>query len=102
VTEVPVCSLQFKRSEDMEMLLDRLERNEIKKFAFATPSHADAFFHLRERFEDQEAKDILKGVTVAVLSDDTKDKLEDYGVAVDIIPEKATAEIMVMDVADAL
>jgi uroporphyrinogen-III synthase len=103
VTELLVYSLQLKRSEDMEILLDRLERKEISTLAFATPCHADAFFfHLRERFEDQEAKDVLKGVTVAVLSHDMKDKLEDYGVAVDIMPEKATAEIMVRDIADAL
>ncbi|WP_019177342.1 uroporphyrinogen-III synthase [Methanomassiliicoccus luminyensis] len=99
VTEVPVYSLQLKRSEDMEVLLDRLEDNEVSTLAFATPSHADAFFfHLKERFEGADANDVLDGVTIAVLSNDTKDKLEEYGLKVDIMPKRATAELMVKDI----
>jgi uroporphyrinogen-III synthase len=103
VKEVPVYSLQLKRSEDMEVLLDRLEGKEIDTLAFATPSHADAFFfYLKERFEGPDAKGILDGVIIAVLSDDTKDKLEDYGLKVDIIPKRATAELMVKEIVNNL
>lgn len=103
VTEVPVYSLQLKRSEDMEILLDRLERGEIDTLAFATPSHADAFFfYLEERLDCSDVNDILNGVTIAVLSQDTKEKLEGYGIKVDIMPEKATAELMVRKIAETL
>lgn len=103
VTEVPVYSLQLKRSEDMEILLDRLERKEISTLAFATPSHADAFFfNLNDRYDGPEAMDILDGVKIAVLSQDTEEKLGEYGVRVDIVPKRATAEIMIRDIVEDL
>lgn len=98
VTEVPVYSLQLKRSEDMEILLDRLEDKEIDTLAFPTPSHADAFFHhLNERFDHAAPGDIFDGVRVAVLSHETKKKVEDYGLKVDIMPHRATAELLVKE-----
>jgi uroporphyrinogen-III synthase len=103
VTEVPLYSLQLKRSEDMEILLDRLERQEISTLAFATPSHADAFFfNLIDRYNSPEAMDILDGVKIAVLSQDTEEKLGEYGLGVDIVPKRATAEIMIRDIVDNL
>jgi uroporphyrinogen-III synthase len=99
VTEVPVYSLQLKKSEDMEILLDRLENREIDALAFPTPSHADAFFfHLRERFEDVNPEGLFDDVAVAVLSHETKDRVDGYGVEVDIMPDKATAELLIKDI----
>ena len=98
VTEVPVYSLQLKRSEDMEILLDRLEDKEIDTLAFPTPSHADAFFHhLKERFDYAAPEDMFDGVRIAVLSHETKKKVEDYGLKVDIMPYRATAELLVKE-----
>ena len=103
VTEVPVYSLQLKRSEDMEILLDRLEDKEIDTLAFPTPSHADAFFHhLKERFDPAAPEDIFDGVRIAVLSHETKKKVEDYGLKVDIMPQRATAELLVKEIIEDL
>ena len=87
----------------MEILLDRLERQEISTLAFATPSNADAFFfNLIDRYNSPEAMDILDGVKIAVLSQDTEEKLGEYGLGVDIVPKRATAEIMIRDIVDNL
>jgi uroporphyrinogen-III synthase len=37
-------------------------------------------------------------VAVAVLSHETKDKVDGYGVEVDIMPDKATAELLIKDI----
>lgn len=103
VTEVPVCSLQLKQSEDMEILLDRLEKGEISTLAFPTPSHAEAFFyHLRERFEDADVTKMFENVTIAVLGHETKNKLEGFGVEVDIMPKVATAGLLIKEIIEDL
>lgn len=101
VTEVPVYSLQLDSSEDLEILFDRLENKEIRTLAFPTPSHADAFFlHLRQRFDETDTGFLFDGVRIAVLSHETKKKVESYGLKVDIMPERATAELMVKAIID--
>lgn len=96
VTEVPVYSPLLSQSEDMELLLDRIERREVSALAFPTPLQTEAFFvQFFERFDHDDAPRLLEGVKIAAMSAEVVKKLDDHGVRADVIPKMATAEYLV-------
>jgi uroporphyrinogen-III synthase len=103
VTEVPVYSPRLAQSEDMELLLDRMEKREVAALAFPTPLQTEAFFvQFFERFDREEGMALLEGVAIAAMSAEVVKRLDDHGVQADIIPKMATAELLIEAVADHL
>jgi len=103
VTEVPIYSPQLSQSEDMEILLDRIEEGRISALAFPTPLQTEAFFmQFYERFDEAEGTKLLQKVTVAAMSAEVVKKLDDHKVAADVIPRMATAELLVEALVDHL
>ncbi len=96
VTEVPVYSPLLSQSEDMELLLDRVERHEVSALAFPTPLQTEAFFvQFFERFDESDAPRLLDGVKIAAMSAEVVKKLDDHGVRADVIPKMATAQYLI-------
>jgi uroporphyrinogen-III synthase len=96
VTEVPVYSPLLSQSEDMELLLDRIERKEVSALAFPTPLQTEAFFvQFFERFGEEGSLMLLEGVKIAAMSAEVVKKLDDHGVQADVIPKMATAEYLI-------
>jgi len=93
VDEVEVYSIIMNDSEEMEDLLDRLEDGSVDALVFPTPAHAQAFLL---QMEDRNGKDdaiaLLEGLTVAAIGRETREALEDYGVKVDLVPDRAGPE----------
>ena len=95
VEQVSVYALLVDEGEEMEELLDRLEDGGIDVLAFPTPAHAQAFLvQLEERDGKENALMLLEGVAVAAMGRETRERLEEYGVHVSLVPERAHAESM--------
>jgi uroporphyrinogen-III synthase len=95
VEDVPVYSLLLDEGEDMQDLLERLDDGNIDVLVFPTPAHAHAFLvQLEERCGEDEALSILQGLTVAAMGQETKERLEEYGIEVALIPNRADAKAM--------
>ena len=93
VVEVKVYSLLLDESEMMISLLDRLEEGGVDVLVFPTPAHVQAFLlQLIERCGKEELPLVLEGVTVAAMGRETRERLEEYGVKVDMVPVKTTPE----------
>jgi uroporphyrinogen-III synthase len=90
VEDVPVYSLLLDDSMDMQSLLDRLEDGELDALVFPTPAHVQSFLlQLEERCGVDRALENLKGRIVAAIGPETRRTLEEYGVEVQVIPERA-------------
>lgn len=95
VEQVSVYSLLVDEGEEMEGLLDLLEDGGIDVLAFPTPAHAQAFLVQMEGRDGKEnALMLLEGVAVAAMGRETRERLEEYGVHVSLVPERADAESM--------
>lgn len=95
VEDVPVYSLLLDEGEDMQDLLERLDGGNVDVVVFPTPAHAHAFLvQLEERCGEDEALSILQGLTVAAMGEETKERLEEYGIEVTLIPNRADAKAM--------
>jgi uroporphyrinogen-III synthase len=95
VEDVPVYSLLLDEGEDMQDIMERLDDGNIDVLVFPTPAHAHAFLvQLEERCGEDEALSLLHGLTVAAMGQETKERLEEYGVEVALIPARAGAEAM--------
>lgn len=96
VEQVAVYSLLLDEGEEMDQLLDRLEEGGIDMLVFPTPAHAQAFLlRLEERGGREISLLLMEGVTVAAMGRETREFLEENGVKVALVPEKASAESMV-------
>jgi uroporphyrinogen-III synthase len=80
VEELQVYSLLLDESEGMSDLLDRLEDGKVDVLVFPTPAHAQAFLLQLS---------LLEGVQVAAMGRETKERLEEHGVKVAMVPERA-------------
>lgn len=95
VEDVPVYSLLLDEGEDVQDLLERLDRGNVDVLVFPTPAHAQAFLvQLEERCGEDEALSLLEGLTVAAMGQETKERLEGYGVEVTLMPSRADAKAM--------
>lgn len=96
VEELAVYSMLLDAGEEMGKLLDRLEAGGIDALAFPTPAHAQAFLvQLEERVGSENVLLSLEGVAIAAMGRETREFLEEYGIKVALVPEKARAEQMV-------
>lgn len=95
VEDIPVYSLLLDEGEDMQDLLERLDDGNVDVLVFPTPAHAHAFLvQLEERCGEDEALSLLEGLTVAAMGQETKERLEEYGVEVTLVPGRADAKAM--------
>jgi uroporphyrinogen-III synthase len=68
-------------------------RGEIDVFAFTSSMSAKSFIdEARKHYSDEEVDDMLDCAVIAAIGEPTQKTLEDMGVRVDIMPEKATFE----------
>ncbi len=103
VEDVPVYSLLLDESEDTQDLLERLDNGNIDVLVFPTPAHAQAFLvQLEERCGEDEALSLLEGLTVAAMGQETREKLESFGIKVDLVPETAEASALLRLIIDHL
>jgi len=99
VDDVQVYSLLMEESEEMRVLLDRLEDGEVDVLVFPTPAHVQGFLlHLTERCGPEETALLLEGVAVAAIGPETRECLEEHGVKVNIVPEKADPVLLLRSV----
>jgi uroporphyrinogen-III synthase len=99
VDEVQVYSLLLDDSEEMEALLDRLEDGEIDVLVFPTPAHVKAFLlQMQERCGKEGTLNIMEGLTVAAMGKESKESLEEYGVQVALVPERAEPSELIKQV----
>ncbi len=90
VEDVPVYSLLLDEGEDVQDLLERLDAGNVDALVFPTPAHAQAFLvQVEERCGEDEALSLLEGLTIAAIGQETKEKLESFGIKVDLVPERA-------------
>ncbi len=90
VEEVQVYSLLLDESEEMSDLLEHLEDGKVDVLVFPTPAHAHAFLlQLMERCGKDDALSLLEGVQVAAMGRETRERLEEHGVKVTLVPERA-------------
>ena len=90
VEDVPVYSLLLDEGEDMQDIMERLDRGDIDALVFPTPAHTQAFLvQLEERSGEDEALSLLEGLTIAAMGQETRERLEAYGIEVNVVPEKA-------------
>lgn len=90
VEDVPVYSLLLDEGEDMQDLLERLDDGSVDVLVFPTPAHAQAFLvQLEERCGEDEALSLLEGLTIAAMGQETREKLESFGIKVELVPERA-------------
>ncbi|HNU35831.1 MAG TPA: uroporphyrinogen-III synthase [Methanomassiliicoccales archaeon] len=95
VEDVPVYSLLLDEGEDMQDLLERLDNGNVDVLVFPTPAHAQAFLvQLEERCGEDEALSLLEGLVIAAMGQETKQKLEGYGIKVSLLPSSADAGSM--------
>jgi uroporphyrinogen-III synthase len=96
VDDVHVYSLLIDESEEMSALLDRLEDGDVDVLVFPTPAHVQAFLlQMTERCGPEDAALLMEGVTVAAMGPETREKLEEFGVKVELVPNRAhPAELM--------
>lgn len=98
VEDLPVYSLLLDEGEDMQDLLERLDAGNLDVLVFPTPAHAQAFLvQLEERCGEDDSLSLLEGLTIAAMGQETKEKLESFGVRVDIVPERAEPSALVRD-----
>jgi uroporphyrinogen-III synthase len=72
-------------------------RGEIDVFAFTSSLSARSFItEAKKHYTDEEVDDMLDCAIVAAISEQTKKTLEDMGVRVDVMPEKAMFEDLLM------
>jgi uroporphyrinogen-III synthase len=68
-------------------------RGEIDVFAFTSSMSAKSFIdEARKHYSDEEVDDMLDCAVIAAIGEPTQKTLEDMGVRVDIMPERATFE----------
>jgi uroporphyrinogen-III synthase len=68
-------------------------RGDIDVFAFTSSMSAKSFIdEARKHYTDEEVDDMLDCAVIAAIGEPTKKTLEDMGVRVDVMPEKATFE----------
>jgi uroporphyrinogen-III synthase len=68
-------------------------RGDIDVFAFTSSMSAKAFIdEARKHYPDEDVDDMLDCATIAAISEPTRKTLEDMGVRVDVVPDKATLE----------
>lgn len=90
VEVVPVYSLLLDEGEDVQDLMERLDHGNVDVLVFPTPAHAQAFLvQLEERCGEDEALSLLEGLVIAAMGQETKEKLESFGIKVNLVPEKA-------------
>ncbi|MHC1680376.1 MAG: uroporphyrinogen-III synthase [Methanomassiliicoccales archaeon] len=90
VEDVPVYSLLLDEGEEMQDILERLDHGNVDVLVFPTPAHAQAFLvQIEERCGEDEALSLLEGLTIAAMGQETKGKLESFGIKVDLVPDKA-------------
>jgi uroporphyrinogen-III synthase len=78
-------------------------RGEIDVFAFTSSMSAKSFIdEARKHYSDDEVDDMLDCAVIAAIGEPTKKTLEDMGVRVDIMPEKATFEDLLQAVENAI
>jgi uroporphyrinogen-III synthase len=103
VEDVPVYSLLLDEGEDMQDLLERLDDGNVDVLVFPTPAHAHAFLvQLEERCGEDEALSLLEGLTIAAMGQETKEKLESFGLQVDLVPERAEPAALLRKLMDHL
>jgi uroporphyrinogen-III synthase len=74
-------------------------RGDIDVFAFTSSMSAKSFINeARKHYTDDEVDDMLDCAMIAAIGEPTKKTLEDMGVRVDIMPEKATFEDLLVAV----
>lgn len=96
VTEIPIYSMRLCHSEEMELLLDGIEEHKVDALLFPSPALAEAFIvQLRDRADGCEEAALLEGMAIGVMGHETKIKLAELGVKVDIMPEKATSDDLI-------
>lgn len=90
VEDVQVYSLLLDDSMDMQSLLDRLEDGELDALVFPTPAHVQSFLlQLEERCGMNGALENLKGRIVAAIGPESQSALEEHGVKVQVVPDRA-------------
>jgi uroporphyrinogen-III synthase len=78
-------------------------RGDIDVFAFTSSMSAKSFIdEARKHYTDEEVDDMLDCAIVAAIGEPTKQTLEDMGVRVDVMPEKATFEDLLKAVASSV
>jgi uroporphyrinogen-III synthase len=78
-------------------------RGEIDVFAFTSSMSARSFIdEARKHYSDEEVDDMLDCAVISAIGEPTQKTLEDMGVRVDIIPEKATFEDLLKAIAEGL
>lgn len=103
VEDVRVYSLLLDEGEDMQDLLERLDDGNVDVLVFPTPAHAQAFLvQLEERCGEDEALSLLEGLTIAAMGQETKEKLESFGIKVDVVPERAEPSYLLKKLMDHL
>lgn len=103
VEDVPVYTLLLDEGEDMQDLLERLDDGKVDVLVFPTPAHAQAFLvQLEERCGEDEALSLLEGLTIAAMGHETKEKLESFGIKVDLVPERAEPSALLRELIEHL
>ncbi len=103
VEDVPVYSLLLDEGEDMQDILERLDHGNVDVLVFPTPAHAQAFLvQMEERCGEDEALSLLEGLVIAAMGAETKEKLESYGLKVDLVPDKAEPAALIRMLLDHL
>ena len=96
VEDVPVYSLLLDEREDMQDIMERLDHGNVDVLVFPTPAHAQAFLvQLEERCGEDEALSLLEGLVIAAMGQETKGKLESYGIKVSLVPDKAEPSALI-------
>ena len=103
VQDVPVYSLLLDEGEDMQDIMERLDHGNVDVLVFPTPAHAQAFLvQLEERCGEDEALSLLEGLVIAAMGQETKGKLESYGIKVNLVPDKAEPSALLRKLIDHL
>ncbi|HIH77260.1 MAG TPA: uroporphyrinogen-III synthase [Methanomassiliicoccales archaeon] len=103
VEDVPVYSLLLDEGEDMQDVMERLDHGDVDVLVFPTPAHAQAFLvQLEERCGEDEALSLLEGSVIAAMGQETKGKLESYGIKVNLVPDKAEPSALLRKLVDHL
>lgn len=80
----------------MELLLDDIEEHKVDALLFPSPALAEAFIiQLRDRADGGDEAALLEGIVIGVMGHETKIKLAELGVKVNIKPEMATSDDLI-------
>lgn len=103
VEDVPVYSLLLDEGEDMQDLMERLDDGKVDVLVFPTPAHAQAFLvQMEERCGEDEALSLLEGLTIVAMGQEAQERLESYGIKVELVPERAEPSALLRTLLDHL